>query len=694
MRNKHINQICILLLGLCLFFTACKDEVPFEPELVVLPKTLFTFEEEGGDLDLTVQSNVDWTIIAQPNWVTTALTQGDYEYGVVKVSAQPNESYDRREGQIVFSSNEYSVSDTVHISQAQKDAIIVTQDSCNISSDGGKLTFCISSNVDFYIARSDAWIKQIDSRAMTDTEVTFEISPNIEKNPRSGIIYMIYRDMTEKIIINQAGYDDSVERNALIAFYKATNGDNWTNNTNWCSDKPLSEWHGVEINKKNRVIGLNLSKNNLTSRIPTELGNLTNLKKLYLNRNQLTGNIPSELGNLKNLTYLYLEQNQLTGNIPSELGNLTNLEGLFLDSNHLTGKIPSELGNLKNLEGLYLYSNQLTGNIPSELGNLKNLEGLSLDFNQLTGNIPSELGNLKNLKSLDLSINQLTGNIPSELGNLTNLKNLYLYSNQLTGNIPSELGNLTNLEYLYLYSNQLTGNIPSELGNLKNLKSLDLNQNQLTGNIPSELGNLTYLNLSLNQLTGNIPESIGNRETYAYLYIHSNPLSGEPPIKVVSHKDWPMYWSILVRDTNINLYNTKINAPEFTVIDMNGNTIISDELYKRNKVTLLFSWGDIGCPPNMQYNQTIKGLYEKYGYRTDFEILGVYCPGSETEKEYKEYIKKYIPWNNILGEKGNTIPSLSGGSRLIAVDNNKEIIFQSYTEDLPEISLILYEYFE
>lgn len=32
---------------------------------------------------------------------------------------------------------------------------------------------------------------------------------------------------------------------ALLAFYNATGGDNWNNNTNWGSDKPFNEWYGV-----------------------------------------------------------------------------------------------------------------------------------------------------------------------------------------------------------------------------------------------------------------------------------------------------------------------------------------------------------------------------------------------------------------------------------------------------------------
>ena len=35
------------------------------------------------------------------------------------------------------------------------------------------------------------------------------------------------------------------DREALIALYNATGGDNWGENTGWLSDAPLGEWYGV-----------------------------------------------------------------------------------------------------------------------------------------------------------------------------------------------------------------------------------------------------------------------------------------------------------------------------------------------------------------------------------------------------------------------------------------------------------------
>ena len=149
---------------------------------------------------------------------------------------------------------------------------------------------------------------------------------------------------------------DSVEsdRAALVALYHATDGPNWTDNTNWLSEEPLSEWHGVATKMMPaRVTELNLGFNQLTGEIPVELAQLSQLRWLALSDNQLTGEIPVELGNLSQLTVLFLSSNQLTGEIPVELGNLTQLLYLALSGNQLTGEIPAELGNLSQLTVLF-----------------------------------------------------------------------------------------------------------------------------------------------------------------------------------------------------------------------------------------------------------------------------------------------------------------------------------------------------
>ena len=359
---------------------------------------------------------------------------------------------------------------------------------------------------------------------------------------------------------------------ALVAIYNATGGENWRNNTNWLTSELISEWYGVNIDRRsNRIIGLHLNGNNLSGEIPPQLGDLESLKYLNLAGNNLTGEIAPELGDLRNLEKLDLHGNDLSGEIPSQLGNLERLLELHLHENRLSGDIPPELGNLRSLEALLLGGNGLDGVIPAELGRLDNLERLALSENGLTGEIPAELGNLGNLIYLYLEDNRLGGYIPPQLGDAQRLSRLFVDGNRFIGCIPSTLRSVewndflklgldfcgegplvppgSELEALVaLYydtdgenwlddTNWLTSaSIGSwygvEIMGRDFVQRLSLEGNNLSGEIPPELINLRYLtvlNLSENDLSGNIPDELGRMDRLIRLDLRENRLTGKIP---------------------------------------------------------------------------------------------------------------------------------------------------------------------
>ena len=290
-----------------------------------------------------------------------------------------------------------------------------------------------------------------------------------------------------------------VEREALIAFYEATDGGRWRENSRWLSDAPLRDWHGVETGPDGRVVGLDLSFNRLSGTIPPEIGDLTQLRELHLYANDLSGGIPPEIGNLTQLTDLVLLFNDLSGSVPPEIGNLALLNHLVLSDNELSGNIPPEIGKMPELLLLWLHNNQFTGSIPPQLGNLTKLYGLELHNNQLSGPIPGELGGLKRLEWLYLHNNRLSGEIPGDLSNLTRLTELWIGGNDFGGPFPVVLTRLEGLDILMLAGNPHTGTLPDEIGEMTGLKRLILTDSGLSGLLPMgiiRLGGLSELMLA------------------------------------------------------------------------------------------------------------------------------------------------------------------------------------------------------
>ncbi|XP_045824844.1 receptor-like protein EIX2 isoform X3 [Trifolium pratense] len=83
-----------------------------------------------------------------------------------------------------------------------------------------------------------------------------------------------------------------------------------------------------------------------------------------------------------------LSANNLSGEVPSELFHLVQAQTLNLSHNNLIGKIPKTIGGMKNLESLDLSNNKLSGEIPQSMALLTFLEVLNLSCNNFDGKIP------------------------------------------------------------------------------------------------------------------------------------------------------------------------------------------------------------------------------------------------------------------------------------------------------------------
>ena len=428
----------------------------------------------------------------------------------------------------------------------------------------GELTFSAVGDT----AMLAATVYDAAGNVIADAEVTWASSdPDVATVAADGLVTVVGNGTARvtatsgsigaQATLRVQSRSEDADREALVALYEATDGDNWTDNTNWLSDRPLGEWHGVETDVQGRVTGLRFRNNNLAGFLPSELGDLANLTQLTIYDfnygSLLPAPIPPELGNLANLRELALAGTGLTGTIPAELGKLENLTNLALWVNNFSGSIPPELGNLTKLTHLDLIDTDLVGIVPPELIGLPlsyfawdSYEGLCMPgtpaFADWVAGIEVHRGNdycnAPDLAVLDSlyrtaggpgwtsSAGWFEGEVPvldrwhgvsaeDSLGRVTGID---LAGNGLSGELPLGLGDLGQLTALRLGDNPgLSGFLPHTMPRLSALREFRYSGTDLC--VPTEAFIRRWLDaLEVHEGTGMDCEPTPDREVLRKLY--------------------------------------------------------------------------------------------------------------------------------------------------------------------------------
>lgn len=239
---------------------------------------------------------------------------------------------------------------------------------------------------------------------------------------------------------------------ALAALYQSTNGDDWTESTNWLTDCYVCDWFGIICDANDRVWQLRLNSNNLTGTLPPEIGNFPEIMVLILSMNEIGGALPTEFSNLGKVTDIQLGGNEFTGTIPAGLFNNPELDRILLSANNLTGPFP-DLSGAPGLRQLSLVNNDLDGPLP-EFPNLPELFELSMDGNNIDGPFPPSLNptQLPALKLISMGFCGITGALPPNVSNWTNLEEFYLNGNAFTGCYPADYDFLCDPDIAYAFT--------------------------------------------------------------------------------------------------------------------------------------------------------------------------------------------------------------------------------------------------
>lgn len=118
---------------------------------------------------------------------------------------------------------------------------------------------------------------------------------------------------------------------------------------------------------------LELGSNSLTGTIPDAVTDKAALYHFSVRGNEVTGGISDALidnfadctgSNCAAQMSLLLDGNRMSGTLPTRVGTLTGLERLYVENNFFTGQIPAQIINLVNLNEFFVAPNSFTGVVP------------------------------------------------------------------------------------------------------------------------------------------------------------------------------------------------------------------------------------------------------------------------------------------------------------------------------------------
>ncbi len=469
MRMKFSKLIFAMILAIA--FASCTKDVV--PSIKLSSPSILNFEQAGATQSVSFNTNVDWIVAENAEWITltpTTGTAGDVKFDVT-VTANPSDQ--TREADITLRAGTLEQKFTV-----KQGAVVVTvtpAEIIDVAPIGEVKSVVINSNAAWTISSTDEWLGfEPTSGVAGETTVAITVLANTAAEERTGIATVDVSGLKQEVTVKQQkAFNRMSDSLALVAFYNATDGANWDMEDIWNTAAPMTTWKGVRLNAEGRVDSINLGTK--TIKVPSDL-------------------VP-EIGNLTQLTYLDLGNNNLKGVIPASISNLVELKRLDLSFNDFTSGI-EHIKTMMKLEYLMVYSNDnLEGTIPAEVSDMVNLWYLHMGGSKISGPLPS-IAKLTNMKSFMFFKSSISGTIPDEFANWTNLEAVMIYDTEVSGPLPASLGSATGSHKSFsimLYNNNFEGNIPENWANMPaHCKILRVQGNKLSGVIPAALKDHPY----------------------------------------------------------------------------------------------------------------------------------------------------------------------------------------------------------
>ena len=179
---------------------------PVVEEFITITPNHYQCGEEGGEFNVSVSSNIAWTVTGLPNWLACEPLEGSGDAVLtLTVSAIAGEIINVREVDLIIGNQEaYQI---LHVSQSPEPQIpiSVTPNAFEIVCQGDSKTVAVSCEGAWTASANVDWVTLNQTQGEGDSEVVITVAENQEFTPReASVVFVSPSDLTAFVSIHQA----------------------------------------------------------------------------------------------------------------------------------------------------------------------------------------------------------------------------------------------------------------------------------------------------------------------------------------------------------------------------------------------------------------------------------------------------------------------------------------------------------
>ena len=172
---------------------------------VVVPTKSYPIASDARTIDVEVQANVEYSVSVSDSWIKQAGTKG-LTSKTLSFAVEANGTYDARSATITIKPQS-GEAQAISVTQAQKDALLVSNASYSMPYGGGEIDVKVESNVEFEVKSGVDWIQYVQTKGLSTSTVVLKVSENGTYKAREGKVTLAQKggSLTKTVTVKQAG---------------------------------------------------------------------------------------------------------------------------------------------------------------------------------------------------------------------------------------------------------------------------------------------------------------------------------------------------------------------------------------------------------------------------------------------------------------------------------------------------------